>query len=316
MDLSTSVKVPLDVPKDMRATYVRNFDRITRGSGRLMLFAGDQKIEHLNDDFYGPGIAPDDNNPEHLFRIASAAAIGCFATQMGLIARYAEDYPDVNYLIKLNSKTNLVKTDQADPYSGAFYSIDQVDEFRESSELTIPAVGYTIYPGSEFEASMLFEAAELIHDAHRRGLVTIVWSYPRGKAVKNESDPHLIAGAAGVGACLGADFVKVNYPHGDGIDSKEAFKEAVHAAGRSKVLCAGGSSMDVERFLQRLWDQIYISGASGNATGRNIHQKPLDEAVRMCNAISAIVFNQADVNDAMAIYTGQKKLKLKGYNEA
>jgi len=74
-----------------------------------MLFAGDQKIEHLNDDFYGPGISPEDNDPEHLFRIASSAEIGCFATQMGLLARYGEDYPRVKYLVKLNSKTNVVK---------------------------------------------------------------------------------------------------------------------------------------------------------------------------------------------------------------
>lgn len=317
MDLSMStIKVPLDVPKEMRATYTRNLRDITRGSGRLMLFAGDQKIEHLNDDFYGQGISPDDNDPEHLFRIASGAEIGCFATQMGLIARYGEDYPHVNYLIKINSKTNLVKTEQADPYSGAFYSIDQVDEFRKSSGLAIPAVGYTIYPGSEYEASMLFEAAELINDAHRRGMITVVWAYPRGKAVEDEHDPHLIAGAAGLGCCLGADFVKVNYPRKTGIDSKEAFKEAVHAAGRCKVLCAGGSSVDVKLFLQRLWDQIFVSGASGNATGRNIHQKRLEEAVRMCNAISTIVINGAGVAEAMDVYTGRKEFKLKDYDKS
>ncbi|HYA33340.1 MAG TPA: aldolase, partial [Candidatus Bathyarchaeia archaeon] len=111
MDFSMSaIRAPLDVPQELRMEYRRNLLTMTKGSGRLMLFAGDQKIEHLNDDFRGPGISPDDNDPEHLFRIASGAEIGCFATQMGLIARYGEDYPHVNYLIKLNSKTNLVKT--------------------------------------------------------------------------------------------------------------------------------------------------------------------------------------------------------------
>jgi len=37
---------------------------------------------------------------------------------------------------------------------------------------------------------------------------------PGGKAVADEKDPHLIAGATGVAACLGSDFVKVNYPKG------------------------------------------------------------------------------------------------------
>ena len=40
----------------------------------------------------------------------------------------------------------------------------------------------------------------------------MLWIYPRGKAVTAEKDPDLIAGAAGVALCLGADFVKVNPP--------------------------------------------------------------------------------------------------------
>ena len=311
---STTIRAPLDVPQEMRTEYVRNLFNITRGSGRLMLFAGDQKIEHLNDDFYGPGISTEDNNPEHVFRIASSAEIGCFATQMGLIARYGEDYPRVDYLVKLNSKTNAVKTKQAEPLSGAFYSLAQVDEFRQHSGLNIPAVGYTIYAGSEHEAQMLREAAQIIYGAHKRGMIVVVWIYPRGAAVKDEHDPHLIAGASGLGGSLGADFVKVNYPKKDGVDSKEAFKEAVQAAGRCIVLCAGGSSVDVKFFLERLWAQIFISGAGGNATGRNIHQKPLNEAILMCNAISAIVVNGAGAEEALAIYDGRKEFKVKDYN--
>ena len=38
-----------------------------------MLFAGDQKVEHLNSDFYGEGIHNDDGDPEHLFKIAAGA---------------------------------------------------------------------------------------------------------------------------------------------------------------------------------------------------------------------------------------------------
>jgi fructose-bisphosphate aldolase/6-deoxy-5-ketofructose 1-phosphate synthase len=311
---STTIRAPLDVPQEKRPEYVQNLFNITRGSGRLMLFAGDQKIEHLNDDFYGPGISPEDNDPEHLFRIASIAEIGCFATQMGLLARYGEDYPRVNYLVKLNSKTNVVKTGQAEPFSGALYSLVQVDEFRQHSGLNIPAVGYTIYAGSEHEAQMLREAAQIIYGAHKRGMIVVVWIYPRGAAVKDEHDPHLIAGAAGLGCSLGADFVKINYPKKDGVDSKEAFKEAVQAAGRCKVMCAGGSSVDVKFFLERLWAQIFISGAGGNATGRNIHQKPLKEAILMCNAISAIVVNGAGAEEALAIYTGRKEFKVKDYN--
>jgi fructose-bisphosphate aldolase/6-deoxy-5-ketofructose 1-phosphate synthase len=299
------VIVPLDVPKAMRETYVNNYMEMTRGTGRLMLFAGDQKVEHLNDDFYGEGVPEDDADPEHLFRIASQAKIGIFATQLGLISRYGVDYRDVPYLVKVNSKTNLVETTQADPFSNLWYDVDQVVEFKENSGLKIVGVGYTIYLGSEFEAEMLVQAAQVIYDAHQHGMLSVLWIYPRGEAVKDEKDPHLIAGATGVGACLGTDFVKVNYPKKEGEKSAEIFKEAIRAAGRTRVVCAGGTSDEAETFLKKLYDQIHISGAQGNATGRNIHQKPLDEAVRMCNAVYAITVEDASVEDALKIYKGK-----------
>ena len=299
------VIVPLDVPKAMRETYVKNYIEITRGSGKLMLFAGDQKVEHLNDDFYGEGVPEDDADPEHLFRIAAKSKIGVFAAQLGLIARYGMDYKDVPYLVKVNSKSNIVETSQDDPFSNLWYDMDQVIQFKENSGLKILGVGYTIYLGSEYEAEMLVQAAQAVYDAHQHGLLSVLWIYPRGAAVKDEKDPHLIAGATGVGACLGSDFVKVNYPKKEGAKSAEIFKEAIKAAGRTKVVCAGGSSDECEAFLKKLHDQIHISGAMGNATGRNIHQRPLDEAIRMCNAVYAITVEDASVEEALKVYKGK-----------
>jgi fructose-bisphosphate aldolase/6-deoxy-5-ketofructose 1-phosphate synthase len=303
----TKEKIPVlsDVPADMRQRFRKNYVKITRGTGRLMLFAGDQKVEHLNDDFFGQGISPEDNDPEHLFMIASRARIGVYATQMGLIARYGSDYPEVPYLVKLNSKTNLVKASEADPNSTQWLDVQQVENFREESGLKILGVGYTVYLGSDHEAEILRQAAQLVYEAHRLGYVTVLWMYPRGRAVKDEKDPHLIAGAAGVAAALGSDFAKVNYPERPGFESSQVFKEAVQAAGRTRVVCAGGASLGVKSFLQRLHDQIHISGASGNATGRNIHQKPLEEAVRFCNAIYAITVEDASVEAALKIYNSK-----------
>jgi fructose-bisphosphate aldolase/6-deoxy-5-ketofructose 1-phosphate synthase len=297
------IPVILDVPAEMRKRYRENYIKITKGSGRLMLFAGDQKVEHLNDDFSGPGIDLQDNDPEHLFKIASQSQIGAFAVQLGLIARYGIDYPDVPYLVKLNSKTNLMKTSLADPSSSQWLDISQIEDFRKDSGLKILGVGYTVYLGSEHESQMLREAAQLVYNAHQLGYITVLWMYPRGKAVVDEKDPHLIAGAAGVAAALGSDFAKVNYPEKSGFESSQLLKEAVQAAGRTKVVCAGGASRDAKSFLQQLHDQIHISGASGNATGRNIHQKPLDEAVRFCNAIFAITAENKSVEEAWKIYS-------------
>ncbi len=303
--MEETIYVPADVPNGSLNEYVGNYDAITLGSGRLMLYAGDQKIEHLNKDFYGEGIHEDDNEPEHLFKIANTAEIGVFAAQLGLISQFGRDYPEVPYLVKLNSKTNLVKTAQKDPFSPQLIDVEQVAEFKNSSGLDILGVGYTVYLGSEFEHIMLREAAQAIYKAHQHGLISVLWIYPRGQAVSNEKDPDLIAGATGVAACLGSDFVKVNAPKKEGMDSAEILAQAVKAAGKTKVICAGGSATDPRAFLQGLHDQIAVAGAAGNATGRNIHQKSFEDAVRMCNAITAITVYDKPVDEAYGIYQGE-----------
>ena len=285
------MKVPADVLADVRETYVDNYMKATRGTGRLMLFACDQKVEHLNKDFYGEGIDIADAEPEHLFKIGDQGVCGVLAGQRGLIAQYAADYPNINYLVKMNSKTNL----------------DAVLAMRENG-VNIVGLGYTIYLGSEYESTMLAEAGELIAAAHANGLLVVLWIYPRGKAVTAEKDPDLIAGAAGVALCLGADFVKVNPPKPEGDDKRtpaEALKIASMAAGRTGLVCAGGSTVDAETFLTQLYDQIHVGGADGNATGRNIHQRSLDEAVRLTKAISAITLADYTVADALKVFNGE-----------
>ncbi len=226
------VRVPLDVMPEFKDVYRDNYMAATQGTGRLMLFACDQKFEHLNAD-----------------------------------------------------------------------DLEAVLDMRDAG-VNVVGLGYTIYLGSEFEAQMVAEAGQLIAEAHANGLLVVLWIYPRGKAVTAEKDADLIAGAAGCALCLGADFVKVNPPKGEGATSAELLKRASVAAGRTGLVCAGGSTVDAETFLTQLWEQIHVGGACGNATGRNIHQRSLDEAVRLTKAISAITLADYDVQEAMDVFKG------------
>jgi len=60
--------------------------------------------------------------------------------------------------------------------------------------------------------------------------------------------------------------------------------------------------MGEKEFLQMLWDQIHIGGASGNATGRNVHQHSVEQGIRMCNAIYAITVDDKSAEEAWSIY--------------
>jgi len=304
------VRVPADVPAAARELYIDNYLKATQNTGHLMLFACDQKLEHLNDDFFGENVHSDDAEPEHLFRIGSQGVIGILAGQRGLIAQFAPDYPNINYLVKMNSKTHLVKTSQDDPYSPQLYDIQTVLDLVDNG-VNVVGIGYTIYLGSEYESTMMTEAGQLVADAHANGLIVVLWIYPRGKAVTDEKDAHLIAGAAGAAACLGSDFIKCNPPKGDdAATSAEKLVEASNASGRTGLVCAGGSTVDATIFLTQLYEQIHTGGAVGNATGRNLHQRSLDEAVRLTKAISAITLGDQSVDEALAVFSGESDFSL------
>ncbi|MFA5163174.1 MAG: aldolase [Patescibacteria group bacterium] len=303
---------PLSVPKNQRSQYLKNWRLATKRSGRLFLFAGDQKVEHLNDDFFGRGIDQADASPEHLFKIASQSEIGVFATQLGMIARYGDSYRQIPYVVKLNSKTNILE-DKSKLLSRRWLNVDQVVRLKNQSRLKIVGVGYTIYLGSEHEGRMLKEAAKIIYDAHQAGLLAILWIYPRHPKVKNEDDIHLIAGAAGVATALGADFVKVKYPYKNKNQVKTAtdFREVSLAAGNTGVICVGGSKQAAKDLITSTYLQIKHGQTVGLAIGRNLHQRSLDEAIRLSRALNALIYKNKNDKEALKIFNTPLKTKTR-----
>lgn len=294
--------IPADVPEKKRDLFIKNYTAITRNTGRLFLFSCDHKIEHLNKDFYGPNINAQAIHPEHLFRIASQGNIGAMATHLGLIARYAQQYPSINYIAKLNGKTNLIPVEQQDPKSDLLWTVDDVVSMCHNNNIKIPGVGVTVYLGSEYEPEQLAQAATTIAHAHSKGLVAIVWMYPRGKAIIDENDPNLIAGATGIAASLGADFVKIKSPAATSMStSVQNLKIASAAAGNCKVICAGGEQVTPQEYLAQLYDQIHNGDSAGTATGRNIFQYHLPQSIALTQAIAGIVYDNMDLQTSISL---------------
>jgi fructose-bisphosphate aldolase / 6-deoxy-5-ketofructose 1-phosphate synthase len=294
--------IPADVPQSKFETYKNNFNAITKQTDHLFLFAADQKIEHLNDDFYGPDLPCDIDTPEHLFTIAEYEFAGAMATHLGLIARYGMKYNALNYIVKLNGKTNLIPTQMADPLSLELWTVDDVVSFKNESGLNICGIGYTLYLGSEHEAAMLHEAAQAVFEAHQEGLIAILWIYPRAQHVTEPQSGHLIAGAAGVAANLGADFVKIQQPlASQGKTSAQWLHVAVHAAGNTKIIVSGGSKQKPNQLLRTIYDNLHIGGVAGCAIGRNIFQQSVEDAALLSKQIAQMVYEGKNIEDVLSI---------------
>ncbi|MEM4633702.1 MAG: 2-amino-3,7-dideoxy-D-threo-hept-6-ulosonate synthase [Candidatus Anstonellaceae archaeon] len=239
-------------------------------NGKVLILAMDQGMEHGPKDFDDRNI-----NPEYVIDIACKGGFTGFAIQKGIAKHYKENYSGkVPLVLKLNGKTNIVPKDEA--YSPPIASV------KEAVALGADAVGYTIYVGSPREADMFREFGRIQEEAEDYGLPTVVWAYPRGKYVADEKSVEMVSYAARVALELGADIVKINYP-----GSVDGMKKVVAAAGRTKVISAGGSKQPDAEFLQKVRD-IMAGGACGLAVGRNVWQN--ENPMKITQEIKKIIF--------------------------
>ena len=242
-----------------------NLDKILREKKALFL-AYDQGLEH------GPLSDFNDKNVDPLF-IIDIAKNGKFTGvvfQKGIAEKYKNEInkSKVPLIVKLNGKTNLVG---GDPISRQLCTVD------EAVRLGCSGVGYTIYIGSQHESVMMQEFEKIQREAHSKGLPAILWVYPRGKAVKNDTSKEMMSYAARVGLELGADIVKLKY----GGRVKD-LKWAIKSAGRTKVVIAGGIKKTEKEFIKQV-KEIINAGCTGLAIGRNIWQakNPLEIAEKV-----------------------------------
>lgn len=280
--------IPATVPPKMHKEFLKNYRSITTNN-KIFLFAVDHKIEHMNDDFFNHNLDSEVNDPERIFTIAQKGKCNALATHPGLIARYAHTFPQLNFIAKLNGKTNIIPKSAQDPLSAYMWSIDNIIQLKKNN-VNIAGIGFTLYLGSKHEATMLAQAAQVITQAHQAGLVTFLWAYPRGEFVTNEHDAHLIAGAAGIAHSLGADFVKIQTPKTNNKEfDYQGLQEIITAAGNTQVICAGGSLQDTDHFLNSVKKQITQYKTSGIAAGRNIFQLPIDQAIVVSKTIAQLL---------------------------
>ncbi|MBR9706401.1 hypothetical protein GOV14_05175 [Candidatus Pacearchaeota archaeon] len=222
--------------------------------GRAMFLAYDQGLEHGPTDFNDKNV-----DPEYIIDIAKKGEFSALIFQKGIAEKYHAQIKaaKIPLIVKLNGRTKLV---EGDPMSTQLCTVE------EAVSLGAVAVGYTIYIGSMHEHEMLNEFEVVQREAHKRGLPVIAWIYPRGKSIKGKSKGELLAYAARVGLEIGADIVKLHWS-----SNLKDLAWAVKAAGRAKVVIAGGKKASEEKLLKQLKDAMDV-GCIGFAIGRNVWQ--------------------------------------------
>ncbi|MEF8784859.1 MAG: class I fructose-bisphosphate aldolase [Haloarculaceae archaeon] len=249
--------------------------------GKVLILAYDHGLEHGPVDFED---VPESADPERVFDVATHPAVTSLAVQKGIAEAYYPSYEDdVNLLAKLNGTSNLW---MGEPDSAVNCSVEYA-----ANELNADAVGFTLYGGSNHEIEMAEEFRDAQEAAREHELPVVMWSYPRGQGLKNDTKPGTIAYAARQALELGADVAKVKYP-----GSQDAMEQAVRMAGPTKVVMSGGSKTSDRDFLETVKAAIDAGGV-GLAVGRNVFQR--ENPRHILDALEKVIFEETTVDTAL-----------------
>ncbi len=267
------------------------------GTGRLVILPVDQGFEHGPGRSFAPN--PPAYHPHYHFELAIEAGLSAYAAPLGFLEAGAAEYAgQVPLILKANNHDLLYP--EKDPLPAQTATVD------DALRLGCVGIGYTIYPGT-LERRLLYEQLrELAREARSKGLLVVVWSYPRGGALAGEDETSLdvIAYAAQIACQLGAHLVKVKVPS-ERIALKKAqpayeavpratiaerVRHVVQSAfdGRRIVIFSGGAKKEDEQAVLDEIRGIRDGGGFGSIIGRNVFQREREDALRLLDAVIRI----------------------------
>ncbi len=191
---------------------------------------------------------------------------------------------DIGLIIHLSASTSL------SPFPNVKTLVCTVEE---AIKLGADAVSIHVNLGNGQEKDMLNHFGRVSNEARVWGMPLLAMIYPRGEKIKDEFDVNVVKHAARVGHEMGADIVKVSYT-----GSVDTFSEVVSGCS-IPVVIAGGPKMDSDREILEMVKGSIDAGGAGVSIGRNVFQHK--DPTRMVQAISAIVHDGSNVEDALKI---------------
>ncbi|WP_039923419.1 class I fructose-bisphosphate aldolase [Amycolatopsis decaplanina] len=262
------------------------------GNGTAFFLPYDQGLEHGPRDF-APNPAASD--PRYVVKLAVEGGFNGIVVQIGLAEKFYWDYAgEIPLVLKLNGKTDIP------PDARALSPVNASVE--DAVRLGADAVGYTLYVGTPAQEADFEQYRRVRDDAHRLGMPLIVWAYPRGEAIEAKGGKdsfYAVDYAARTASELGADVVKVNFPHpekrtdvpaayAEEFTSQQAIDAVVRSANRTLVLVSGGTKAGDEAMLEKARESME-AGATGLIFGRNVWQREHDESLRFVAALREIL---------------------------
>ena len=278
------------------------------GTGYVSILPVDQGIEHSAGASFAPN--PIYFDPENIVKLAIEGGCNAVASTYGVLGAVARKYAHkIPFVVKINHNELLTYPN----------SYDQVmfGTIKEAWDMGAVAVGATIYFGSEESRRQIVDVAKAFAYAHELGMATILWCYLRNNAFKKDGvDYHAAADLTGqanhLGVTIQADIVKQKLPSNNGgfkaikfgRTSDKVYTElttdhpidlcryqvANGYMGRVGLINSGGESRGAGDLQEAVITAVVNkrAGGMGLISGRKAFQKPMEEGVKLLNAIQDV----------------------------
>lgn len=274
------------------------------GTGKMIIYPVDQGVEHGPTRSFGKNPAGFD--PHYHWQLAIDAGLNAFASTLGMLEAGADTFAgQIPTILKVNHSNSLSRLKE-DADQAVVGTVD------DALRLGCSAIGFTVYPGSDNCFNQMEELRELAYEAKRAGLAVVAWSYARGGTLSKQGETALdvISYAAHLVTSLGAHVIKVKLPT-DALEldaAKKVYeelkvprstltdrvKDVVNAcyAGRRLVVFSGGEAKDTKGLMDEA-KAIRDGGGNGSIIGRNVFQRPRDEAMKLLDEMVEIYKSRA-----------------------
>lgn len=256
------------------------------------IFKADGKAFILAMDHSAMMPSPDLADPSHVIRESVAGGVDGFLTTYGIIKAFQKDFGNSGIIMRADGGTaNL-------PFPRT--QLDLLYTPEDAIKVGADAMLAMGYPGSANNEQTLKYLAKLCAQADKYDLPIGAEMLPYGfeKPKDAEGNPidtrtvDLMSFACRQGADLGADFIKAEFVGG------EQFKTVTENC-YAPILVLGGSKAKSEEEIFSNIRAAVDAGSKGIIMGRNIVRHK--NIANICEAIAAIVHDNASVADAMKI---------------
>ena len=267
------------------------------GTGKLVILPVDQGFEHGPVRSFQPN--PAGYDPDYHYQLAIDSGCNAYAAPLGSLEQPAAKFAgQVPLILKVNNSDSLAKLE---PCSAITSSVE------DALRLGASAIGYTIYPASGQRNTMYQDLREITIEAKRKGLVVVVWSYPRGTGLSKagETGIDVCCYAATIAAQLGAHIIKVKPPtaHIEQDEARKVYEKfqipiatlterirhVVQATfnGKRVVIFSGGEAKGTDAVLAEI-KELAAGGSFGSIMGRNAFQRPRADALKLLTDVMGI----------------------------